>query len=116
MSANFQPTDAGGAYVWPDEASAEGLSGQQEVLQDYRTVKYRENVNKACESYEYFECKNLQEEQDTCEFGATKLIHLPLCQVGTTTCSCRTTLGVLDAASLAFTCLASGQRSQRALF
>ena len=34
-------------------------------LQDYRTVKYRENVNKACESYEYFECKNLQEEQDT---------------------------------------------------
>ena len=64
MSANFQPTDAG-AYVWPDEASAEGLSGQQEVLQDYRTVKYRENVNKACESYEYFECKNLQEEQDT---------------------------------------------------
>lgn len=65
MSANFQPTDAGGAYVWPDEASAEGLSGQQEVLQDYRTVKYRENVNKACESYEYFECKNLQEEQDT---------------------------------------------------
>jgi len=65
MSANFQPTDAGGAYVWPDEASAEGLSGQQEVLQDYRTVKYRENANKACESYEYFECKNLQEEQDT---------------------------------------------------
>ena len=51
-----------------------------------------------------------------CEFGATKLIHLPLCQVGTTTCSCRTTLGVLDAASLAFTCLASGQRFQRALF
>ena len=31
-------------------------------------------------------------------------------------CSCRTTLGVLDAASLAFTCLASGQRFQRALF
>ena len=51
-----------------------------------------------------------------CEFGATKLIHSPLCQVGTTTCSCRTTLGVLDAASLAFTCLASGQRFQRALF
>ena len=51
-----------------------------------------------------------------CEFGATKLIHLPLCQVGTTTCSCRTTLGVLDAASLAFTCLASGKRFQRALF
>ena len=24
-----------------------------------------------------------------CEFGATKLIHSPLCQVGTTTCSCR---------------------------
>ncbi|CAL1167029.1 unnamed protein product [Cladocopium goreaui] len=36
--------------------------------------------------------------------------------VGTTTYSCRTTLGVLDAASLAFTCLASGQRFQRALF
>ena len=51
-----------------------------------------------------------------CEFGATKLIHLPLCQVGTTTCSCKTTLDVLDAASLAFTCLASGQRFQRALF
>ena len=30
------------------------LSGQQEVLQDYRTAKYCENVNKACESYEHF--------------------------------------------------------------
>lgn len=54
MSANFQPTDAGGAYVWPDEASAESYQDSKRCC---RTTGLRNtvlNVNKACESYEHF--------------------------------------------------------------